>query len=555
MKAVKKLSLIGLWIILIHLLLISPVFSQTGNTNPTPPDTIQPDTPIIEHYYQWIDMGEAAIPELKQAIKSDNWRMRTHALLAMGKTGNQALTPLVLDRLNNDDNTAVKNCAVMALGDLKETSAVPVLIELLTTGHTTAQKKPRPQQRAVIQSLGKIGDPRAIAPLFDLLLSTKTEQSRIEIANALIAINDPGISQLILAKTSGSKSDPKFNLEKFPYVQAAQITGALPVDGAEDFLIGLMKDKPLPIKNAAIFSLGSIQSEKSVPILLPLLETDNTLMQSNISKALISVDSPSAITPLCNLLSSPDQNTAMTAAQILTRMTDTTISQKVYDRFKKDHTVNAPAAFVLGQKKFQKAIPELRARLKDTGENGHDEMAEALGWLDDRESIPLLMEVAARNNKQGSAGAIWSLGYLKADEAIGLMVSILKKQDRQLTVPAIFALGEIGNPSTVKPLINLYYESGFQYQMQIALSLAQIGGPEVAEILKTNMESGNPKREKMAGYMLLKSRDPSLAPYAITLLAHPDETIRRYVLGGLKNISGQDFNTIEEWKVWEKQQK
>ena len=56
----------------------------------------------------------------------------THALLAMGKTGNQTLTPLVLDRLNNDDNTAVKNCAVMALGDLKETSAVPVLIELLT---------------------------------------------------------------------------------------------------------------------------------------------------------------------------------------------------------------------------------------------------------------------------------------------------------------------------------------------------------------------------------------------------------------------------------------
>jgi HEAT repeat protein len=209
----------------------------------------------------------------------------------------------------------------------------------------------------------------------------------------------------------------------------------------------------------------------------------------------------------------------------------------------------------LGQKKFKNAIPELRSRLKDTSESGHDGMAEALGWLDDRESIPLLMEVAARKNKQGSAGAIWSLGYLNADEAIPQMVNILKKQDRQLTAPAIFALGEIGNPTTVKPLINLYYESGFQYQMQIALSLAQIGGPEVAEILKTNMESGNPKREKMAGYILLKSQDLSLAPYAITLLDHPDETIRRYALGGLKNISGQDFNTIDEWKAWEKHQK
>jgi hypothetical protein len=57
----------------------------------------------------------------------------------------------------------------------------------------------------------------------------------------------------------------------------------------------------------------------------------------------------------------------------------------------------------------------------------------------------------------------------------------------------------------------------------------------------------------MAGYMLLKSRDPSLIPYAITLLDHPNESIRRYALGGLKNITGKHFETKTEWVAWKKQ--
>ena len=548
-----RISFIALWIILIHLLM-TPVFSQTGNTQPADTQLAPAVPPIIEQYYQWIKMGDSAIPKLKKAIKSKNWRMRTHALLAMGKTGNQALTPLVLDRLHNDPNTAVKNCAVMALGDLNETSAVPVLIELLMTD-TTAKKKARPQQRLIVQALGKIGSSRAIAPLFDLLLTTNTEQLRVEIADALIAINDPAISTLILANKPGLKSDPKSGLERFPYVQAVRISGVLPVDGVEDFFLELIKDKSLPIKNAAIVSLGSIKSEKSVPSLLPLLEADNTHLQTNVSKALVRIDSSTAVIPLCNLLSSHDQNTAMACARILTRLTDETISQKVYERFKKDHTINPPAAVVLGRKKYEKAIPVLRFRLRDIRETGQDEMAEALGWLEDKKSIPLLMDIAARKTRQGSVGAIWSLGHMKASEAIPLMLRIIKKQDRQLTAPAVFALGEIGEPSTVKPLINLYYESGFLFQMQIALALSQIGGPEVAEILKTNMESGNLKRQKMAGYMLLKSRDPLLMPYAITLLTHPDESIRRYALGGLKNITGQNFDTAAQWQAWEKQRK
>jgi len=125
MSKAIRLPFIGLWIILIHLF-ISTVLAQAGNTNTAPAAT-----PIIEQYYQWVELGKSAVPELKEAIKNNNWRVRTHALLAMGKTGDQSLTPLILDRLENDANSAVKNCAVTALGDLKATSAVPPLLGLL----------------------------------------------------------------------------------------------------------------------------------------------------------------------------------------------------------------------------------------------------------------------------------------------------------------------------------------------------------------------------------------------------------------------------------------
>lgn len=540
-----KIPVILLFLAVIPVMMTAPAFPQNSQ-----PVQTSPETSITQTYFLWLEMGKAAIPELKKAIKSDNWRIRTHALLAMGQTKDQTLTPLVLDRLTNDPKQAVKNCAVMALGDLNEKSAVPILINLLPPNVKKSKIKPLPQQRLIVQSLGKIGDSRAITPLFSLLLSAKNEQLKIKITDALIAIHDPAVSKLILQNQSDS--------EQLPYIHAAKILGELPVDGAEDFLIALVGNDRLPVKNSAVISLGKIRSKKSVPILLPLLETDNLHLQANIAHSLTAIDDSSAVKPLCDLLShtNPDitPDIAMTSARILSRMTDAGIEREVFNRFKQNHEINAPAAYILGQKKFVNAIPDIRTRLKDTTETGQDEMAVALGWMEDRESIPLLIKIAKRKNKLGASGAIWSLGHLKAEKAIEFLCSILKKQDRQLTGPAVFALGEIGDPSTVKPLINLYYESGFQYQMQIGLALSEIGGPQVSDFIKTNMDSGHPKRQKMAGYMILKSQNASLVPYAISLLNHPNETIVRYALGGLKNITGNDFNTISKWEEWHKKQ-
>ena len=64
------------------------------------------------------------------------------------------------------------------------------------------------------------------------------------------------------------------------------------------------------------------------------------------------------------------------------------------------------------------------------------------------------------------------------------------------------------------------------------------------------MDSGQEKRERMAGFILMKCKDKDLISYAVSLLDHPDEAVRRYAVGALKNITGLDFESEAQWKAW-----
>jgi len=493
----------------------------------------------LDLYYQWLDMGEAAVPQVKKALESPNWRMRTHALLAVGKLGRREMIPRIIDILETDDHPAVKNCAVTALGDLTAAAAVPGLIALLK--ETPSPRKPIPDKRVIIQSLGKIGDARAAAPLY-AMLKTAPEAMRGDIAAALVMIGDQTVSEWILAEKKPGAA--------YPFLQAAMILGELPVEKADDFVMPLLGDHRPQVQNAAAIALGKMRSEKSVPALIKQFNMADGQLRDNIAAALIAIDAPAAIRPLCDLLGHADSETAMTAARILSAMTVAGIDKKVFEMFQADAAVNAPAAYILGRKDYDGALPVLRDRLaRETGP-GQEQMAEALGLLNDAASVPLLLNVAARKSANGSAGAIWALGRMKVETAVPVLLDLLRKKDRRLMFPLIAALGDIGDPAAVKPLMNLYYGSNLQYQHQIALALARIGGPDVAAFIKDNMESGNDKRRRMAGFMLLKSTDAGLVPYAVSLLDDPDESIRKYAMGGLKNITGLDYESVAEWKAW-----
>ena len=123
------------------------------------------------------------------------------------------------------------------------------------------------------------------------------------------------------------------------------------------------------------------------------LKAESTQIRKRAAEALILIDSPRAVVPLCESLKDKRGEISMAAAVILSRMTDNSIPGRVYELMKSNSQLNATASYVLGFKKFKEAADLIRERLQDVRQPGQDQMAESLGWLDDHHSVPLLIKV------------------------------------------------------------------------------------------------------------------------------------------------------------------
>ncbi|MCP4113440.1 MAG: HEAT repeat domain-containing protein [Desulfobacteraceae bacterium] len=525
-----KFTTIFLYFLCITILLSQTAFSSQNKTDP-----------ITRQYHQWLEQKSKAIPELKKAMKNENWRMRTHAMIAMGKTGDKTLIPLILDYLQRDPHISVRNCSVIALTELEAVSAVPYLLTLLDT------QKPVPKHKTVskkllVESLGKLKDSRAVMPVYEYLFS-KNSSIRLKAVKALISIGDKSVSHVLLKQI---KKAEEHRLSR----HVAEILGELPVPGAEQYLIQLFSDKSMINKTAATIALGKMRSEKGVPLFIQTIKTGDRKLLKNISDALVNIDSSDAVSPLCLLLKHENSVIAMAGADILSRMSLPDISGKVYEVFEAEPSANGPVAYVLGRKKYVKAAPLIKKRLSDITQTGQDEMAQALGWMNDTASVPFLVDIAQRSGKQGSGGAIWSLGRLKAGDAVPVLLKLMKKRDKVFMPRIISAMGSIRDKKFVKPLTHLYYETGHQYSLLIATTLGNIGGSEVVEFVKDNIDSDDAERRKVAGNVLTRINDRQFVPYFATLLDHESRLIRKYAVQALKRSTGLKFHTVEEWKKW-----
>lgn len=131
-----------------------------------------------------IDLGEAALEPLVQALKHENAHVRYHAATILGRIGNQrAIEPLneVLD--NEEETDEVCLSATVALGKLGDLETIEFCISGLEEGD-------RDERAGSAVALGLIGDKRAVAPLIKAL-SDPDSNVRSYAAAALGEIGDP----------------------------------------------------------------------------------------------------------------------------------------------------------------------------------------------------------------------------------------------------------------------------------------------------------------------------------------------------------------------------
>jgi len=112
-------------------------------------------------------------------ITLDYWKVRAESALALGRIGDTAVTPAVVDLAFNDEDLQVRMCAVRALAMLKDPRAVPRLIDMLETTNIDRFAY------ELVVALGEIGDKRA----FPVLLAVTQRNFNEDVQkNALLAI-------------------------------------------------------------------------------------------------------------------------------------------------------------------------------------------------------------------------------------------------------------------------------------------------------------------------------------------------------------------------------
>ncbi len=553
---------------------------------------------VAEKYELWLDKGLEAMPEMKKALKHKNFRMRTHAILGMAKTGEQEVIPLIIKALQEDDHAAVRNTAVYSLGLLKAKEAVPILIEMLPLKRGDKGYK-RVGRNNIVEALGEIGDPAAARVLYDALY-TRNRAMQLKVQKAIVAVNGIYAANQIIQEKARIK---KYGLEKI----AVSILGNIHVEGGEQYVSEISRTARGSTLNAAITALGKMKSDEALSLYYNGIKSTGKNAKLVVKKsieALVKVNSQASVDPLIeimelNLEGSINQpGPSRHAAKVLARMTQASIPVKVMEKLENNPSINSLAAYVLGMHKYAQAAPLLRQRLADENQPGQDSMAEALGMIKDLESIPLLMMVLKRHSLRGSSGAAWALGSMKATDAVPLLISLLEENseifemvidplgsmkdkiaEKPLAVPllssllnknseifvrVIDALGSMKDRRAVKPLIDTYNNlQGDQffltgnsvYYLHIGSSLISLGGEQVRQFIIdciTN-SSGNlwvNNRESLGRFMLSKMKDKKLIPFAVSLLDHNDLRIVNAAMVCLRANTDREYGRAASWKAW-----
>jgi HEAT repeat protein len=179
-------------------------------------------------------------------------------------------------------------------------SAVEELIRSLETGEPSGRWM-------VVEVLGRIGDPRAVAPLTALLDTSPPDAVRLSAVTALGRIGDPRALEALV----GSMKDPLSVVKK----RAADALAAIGEPAVEP-LVELLGDADPEVQDLAADALVRI-GVASVEPLTNVLKGSDPDRRWNAVYALGAIGDPAAVPALAGVLSDADVDLAMAAVQAL----------------------------------------------------------------------------------------------------------------------------------------------------------------------------------------------------------------------------------------------
>lgn len=329
---------------------------------------------------------------------------RSEVIKALGKLRDVRAVKILIPILS-ENNLDIK-CAVEALGNICDSSAVDALIGALVNHleDTTIL-------RYISDSLGKIGDTRAVMPLIDILTKPKKVDELLigAVADALGELRDVrAVKPLINAL--------RYDKESIAGDQITEALGKIGASAVEPLILAL-EDADHNIRGFGSAALGVIGDKRAVePLIIAMIneDKDSNWVIMNIANALVNIGDTRAIGPLLYMLKF-DEGLETNTIGILE---DSLTSLGYKHKNKQNYIFKLPnAKRLIRQHDIEGLLSALRYR--------------TLRY----EITKLLCEITDKR-------------------AVEPLITMLKDRDNKVCLNAVIALGKIKDPRAIDPLIS-----------------------------------------------------------------------------------------------------
>jgi HEAT repeat protein len=424
--------------------------------------------------------GEDILAILKRLSKDPSVQVRATVIAALGKSGDERATDVLVDALKDGDDTIRKN-SIEGLGQFKNErildAMTPFFSERTDLSHLAVQtfmsvvEKTMKERVFVYRANGiryisrntfdipkeakiskRIVHSTAVGKLIETI-GYSSEQGKLSALDLIPKFEDRRIEKVLLRLLD----DPSPRLRG----RAISLVSYFFDNTIVPRVIGASKDKDAGVREKAVRALGELEDKRTSEPLMERLSDSHSEVRAAALDSLEGHDDP--------------------------RLSDLTIKLLCDDSV----SVRRSAVSNIRKRKDRRAIDALIIQLNDTDFLVPSRSAEALGAIGDKKAVlPLIKALKGEFNKNRTLrgdidlrrSATKALGLIGDREAVPALMSVLEERD--LKTEVIVALGSIKDPRAVPALIRCLTDDDPNVRRLAATALKDMGDPAGLEAVK-----------------------------------------------------------------------
>lgn len=495
------------------------------------------------------DIGRReAVGALILALGDPDMNVRLAVAEALGKIGDRAAIPPLLNSIKSD--FWLQYAAISALGSIGDYQAAPYLLEILEDENWSGP---------VVEALCKIGDPRLLKPLADIIPQLEENlcaavtkalvsiylglNENLRFKNSLVEYNKAELKDIISRTGIQKIRNLLANSKEEETVEAAMILlGWLgEAEAINDFFAHLEDAGLIKTVENAIFSIGM----PAIPYLHAAISNENDNVKIVALRSLRWLGEKPGPDILEELFFHADRTVQIEALEFLVDVHSNRVLPRLFDFFVNgDEEFCFKVAEVLAGYPFDSLHELLNSMTGSDDAERRRRAALLLGLLEERGDVSLIKTLIADRDIQVRKEAIKAAGLQKLVDTMPMIHQALADPDSGVKETAVMALTGFGNnPVFMEDILNLLGEFGETLDYAVIKAVGIVGSEKAGAVLMEELQ--NRRLSSNLVYPILEtlgkiSYKPVSELIIKSFLHHQDLDIRRLAVEVLGSFCDQN---------------